>query len=337
MSHYDPINGIGSSGEGDIPPALDLGSLGEMLPTSAQSDALQNSAAAPITTADQLISLAQFPLPLPYLGIDYPIYSPSNADQNSPSSKAGMLAGLGALLSPSECEPEDLPSAQMARSVIHRDGDSGEASVESLLSPPEVNLADVWLRSGQSDWMNLDQLPNGHPRRISRLRGSRPPPALRAKSEAELAHEKEAQGHFKISGLLNLLSQTLKNRPKTYVTGMRGELLEEGDEQLLGNTDVMVLPYSPPPPFRVEEETRAERAKKEKDEREKANLRRWRERKRKKNGQSSGDFDDANDDDEMPQETGYLNFDVFDFFEKLLSKNAPGQNTEQKPPTGNSL
>lgn len=329
MSHYDPINGVSSYGDGDIPSPMDLGALGELFLASAQPEApFQSSATPPATTADQLVSLAQSPLPLNYLGVE-------NSATTVPSQQVipasgGMLAGMGALLAPQECEPGDLPSHQMARSVIQRNGDSGEVAVESLLSPSEVNLADLWLRSGQSDWLNLDQLPNGHPRKISRYRGLRPA-LTTTKPHSDLEHKKHTSGDLAVGGLLQLLAKTLKNRPKTYVTGLRGELLEADDEQLLGNTDVMVLPYSPALPFAVREKTKAEQAKKEKEEREKARLRRWRDQKPKKDGQGAADSEEVlPDDDEMPQMSNYLNFDVFDFFDRLLSKNAPGERTDQK-------
>lgn len=330
MSAFDSIHGINSSNEGETSRSIDMyGDLqAESMPSDVQADSsFSQTSAVSSATPDQMMSGVDAPVPLPFLNFENNL-SPQNSSSNRDiTSASGILAGMGALLAPQECEPGDLPSIRGARSVIQRTSDSGEVAFEPLLSPPEVNLVDVWLKSGQSDWMNLDQLPSGHPRRFAKVRGPRNAQSLR--SFGAQAKKKPAED-VKMTSLLSLLSQTLKNKPKRYVTGLRGELLEEGDEQLLGNTDVMVLPYSPPPLFRVDEETKAEKEKREKEEREHSKFERWKERKRKRNiGRANGDESDANEEGDEQLVTNYLNFDVFDFFEKLLSKNAPGTNDGQ--------
>lgn len=228
----------------------------------------------------------------------------------------GQIAGLGALLAPQECEPGDIPSAQLTRNVIQRESDRVEVAVEPRLSPQELNLADLWLRSDFGDWMSIDHLPSGHPKK--RALAARAGIPLRLNS----LHRKVPKNNMKMLSLLTLLSKSLRPIKKRYVVGQRGELLDEDDEQLLGNTDVMVLPYSPPPPFTVEDaEDLADQRKKRAGDRHRRQ--KDREAKQKKNSGKSPPLPGTTDADELVRST-YESFDVFDFFENLLSRNAPG-------------
>ncbi len=221
-------------------------------------------------------------------------------------------APLRALLAPGECEPGDIPSPQLSRTVIHRDRDSVEAAVESHLAPTELTPSDLWFNADFSEWISPELLPPGH----SRKKGIAPPSGVAASAPAK--HDKIPKGSMNMLGLLTMLFSMLKPLTKRYVTGLRGELLEEGDEQLLGNTDVMVLPWTPLAPFDPEE-TSAAKKQDPKNRGKKERRRRkfqWRD--------TPQGFENSRDDGENTEEGfDYDNFDVFGFFNQLLAKNSP--------------
>lgn len=236
---------------------------------------------------------------------------------------AGMHAGLGALLAPEECELGNVPSTQLTRSVIHRDPDSVEAAFEPHLSPNSSNFADLWLNSDFSEWIGPDLLPIGHSRKKPVA------PLSVALSQRASPLKRIPKGSMNMLSLLAMLCKCFKPLTKRYVTGMRGELLEEGDEQLLGNPDVMVLPFSPLAPFETEEATPL----KKRDLKKRG--KRWRRKAKLDARSSSGEGDDARDDEDSTEGSvfDYDNFDVFGFFDKLLAKNSSSQDGSSSPHT----
>lgn len=291
--------------------------LARLLPEDtpfAPSSQAQQTTKKGVESVDNLISLSGSNWQPPIIGASTsaPIVG-SSADV----AQSGQSAGLGALLAPQECEPGDIPSAQLSRDVIQRESDRVEVAVEPRLSPTELNLADMWLQSDFGNWMNLEHLPNGHPKKRALTAISGLPVRLNS------LHKKLPKNNMKMLSLLTLLSKSLRPVKKRYVTGLRGELLDEDDEQLLGNTDVMVLPYSPPPPFTIEdiEDVAKQREKEQRAKHRKRLQDESRSRQHPKKPTKTSQDDEENAQDSKGK---YEDFDVFDFFERLLSKNAPG-------------